>query len=47
MQVGLAEIGEIIDSVRQGIKYVVASEGQLKDAFANKETNFRCPHMLE
>jgi hypothetical protein len=26
-----AGLGEIIDSLRQGIKYVVASEGQLKE----------------
>jgi hypothetical protein len=31
VQVGLAEIGDIVDSVRQGIKYVVASEGRLKE----------------
>jgi len=31
VQAGLAEIGDIVDSVRQGIKYVVASEGRLKE----------------
>jgi len=31
VQLGLAEIGDIVDSVRQGIKYVVASEGRLKE----------------
>jgi hypothetical protein len=30
VQAGLSEIGDIIDSVRQGIKYIVASEGRLK-----------------
>jgi hypothetical protein len=29
MQAGLVEIGEIIDIIRQGIKYVVASERRL------------------
>jgi hypothetical protein len=33
VQAGLAEIGEIIDSVRQGIKYVVASERRLNVFF--------------
>jgi hypothetical protein len=31
VQVGLAEIEDIIDFVRQGIKYLVASEGQLRE----------------
>jgi hypothetical protein len=31
VQAGLSEIGDIVDSVRQGIKYVVASEGRLKE----------------
>ncbi|XP_062147730.1 zinc finger BED domain-containing protein DAYSLEEPER-like [Alnus glutinosa] len=31
VQARLAEIGDIVDSVRQGIKYVVASEGRLKE----------------
>ena len=30
MQAGLSDIGDIIDSIRQGIKYIVASERQLK-----------------
>jgi hypothetical protein len=30
VQVGLSKIGDIIDSVRQGIKYIVASERWLK-----------------
>jgi hypothetical protein len=30
VQAGLSEIGDIIDSVRQGIKYIVASERRLK-----------------
>ncbi|XP_062170981.1 zinc finger BED domain-containing protein RICESLEEPER 2-like [Alnus glutinosa] len=30
VQVGLAEIGDIVDSVREGIKYIVASEGRLR-----------------
>jgi hypothetical protein len=30
VQVKLSEIGDIIDSVRQGIKYIVASERRLK-----------------
>jgi hypothetical protein len=31
VQAGLVEIGDIVDSVRQGIKYVVALEGRLKE----------------
>jgi hypothetical protein len=31
VQAGHGEIGDIVDSVRQGIKYVVASEGRLKE----------------
>jgi hypothetical protein len=31
VQPGFAEIGDIIDCVGQGTKYVVASEGQLKE----------------
>jgi hypothetical protein len=31
VQARLAEIWDIIDYVRQGIKYVVASEGRLKE----------------
>jgi hypothetical protein len=30
VQAGLAEIGDIVDSVREGIKYIVASEGRLR-----------------
>jgi hypothetical protein len=30
VQAGLAEIGDIVDSVREGIKYIVAFEGQLR-----------------
>jgi hypothetical protein len=30
VQAGLSEIGDIIDSVKQGIKYIVASERRLK-----------------
>jgi hypothetical protein len=30
VQVGLAEIGDIVDLVREGIKYIVASEGRLR-----------------
>ncbi|XP_062170992.1 zinc finger BED domain-containing protein RICESLEEPER 1-like [Alnus glutinosa] len=34
VQVGLAKIGDIVDSVREGIKYIVASEAvQFKDVF--------------
>jgi len=30
VQVGLAEIGDIVDLVREGIKYIMASEGRLR-----------------
>jgi hypothetical protein len=30
VQAGLAKIGDIIDSVREGIKYILASESQLR-----------------
>jgi hypothetical protein len=31
VQAELAEIGDIVDSIKQGIKYVVASEKTLKE----------------
>jgi hypothetical protein len=42
VQVGLAEIGEIVYSVREGIKYIVASKGRLRK-FSDIVTRLQLP----